>query len=293
MLRDRKKALITDLDNTLFDWVDLWFRCFNAMLCDISKISGVPVDRLKPEAREVHQRHRTSEYSFLIEELPSLREKYDSADLTQIFAEAIEAYRVQRRKYLVLFPTVAETLLKIKGAGARIIGYTESLAFYSNYRVRRLGLDGIFDYIFSPRDHDIPAPLSPDNIRRYPASHYEFRYTAHEHTPKGSKKPDCSVLEAIIHHLKLGNDDCVYVGDSLAKDVAMAQDAHIADVWAKYGQVHSKRGYHLLREVSHWSDDEIAQDERIKERDVKPSLVLSNSFSEILSMFEFGDAHVS
>jgi hypothetical protein len=104
-----------------------------------------------------------------------------SASLTQIFSGAIEAYRSQRRGHLILYPTVAETLLKIKGAGARIIGYTESLAFYSNYRVRRLGLDGVFDYIFSRKDHDIPASLSRDAIRRYPASHYEFRYTARTH----------------------------------------------------------------------------------------------------------------
>jgi FMN phosphatase YigB (HAD superfamily) len=294
MLRERKKALITDLDNTLFDWVDVWFKCFDAMLSEISNISGIPADQLKPEIREIHRKHRTSEYSFLIEEMPSWLEKYGTtADLAQIFSGAIEAYRTQRRRHLVLYPTVADTLLKIKGAGARIIAYTESLAFYSNYRVRRLGLDGVLDYIFSPKDHDIPASLSRDAIRRYPASHYQFRYTVNEHTPKESKKPDRAVLEAIISHLKLESCDCVYVGDSLAKDVAMAQDAYVTDVWAKYGQVHGKREYRILRELTHWSDEEIAMDEKAEARDVKPSFVLRNSFSEILGMVEFGDAHVS
>jgi hypothetical protein len=30
----KKTALITDLDNTLFDWADLWYRSFSAMLVD-------------------------------------------------------------------------------------------------------------------------------------------------------------------------------------------------------------------------------------------------------------------
>jgi hypothetical protein len=64
---DIKKVLITDLDNTLFDWVALWCACFTAMMNKVVEISGIPVEDLKPEIRRVHQRHGTSEYSFLLE----------------------------------------------------------------------------------------------------------------------------------------------------------------------------------------------------------------------------------
>ena len=141
MTGDRKRVLITDLDNTLFDWVDLWHACFNAMMSKVVDISGIPFDDLKPEIRKVHQRHGTSEYSFLLEELPSLSRKFIGKNLVEVFQPAIDAYRAERRKKLALYPTVAETLLKIKGTGAAVVGYTESMAFYSNYRVRRLGLD--------------------------------------------------------------------------------------------------------------------------------------------------------
>ena len=156
----KKKVLITDLDNTLFDWVDLWHVCFSTMLSEIVRISGISEEELKPAIRGVHQKHGTSEYSFLLEELPSLRDRFGNKDLTEVFAPAIDAYRQKRREKLRLYPVVAETLLKIKGAGAAIIGYTESMAFYSNYRVRRLGLDGVFDQIFSPADHDVPGGIS-------------------------------------------------------------------------------------------------------------------------------------
>jgi len=41
-----KTALITDLDNTLFDWVEVWHRCFSSMLEEIVRISGIPAETL-------------------------------------------------------------------------------------------------------------------------------------------------------------------------------------------------------------------------------------------------------
>jgi FMN phosphatase YigB (HAD superfamily) len=289
MNRDRKRVLITDLDNTLFDWVDLWHACFTAMMDKVVEISGARFDDLKPEIRGVHQRHGTSEYSFLLEELPSLSRKFAGMNMVEVFQPAIDAYRVKRRQKLALYRTVAETLLKIKGAGAALIGYTESMAFYSNYRVRRLGLDGVFDLMFSPEDHDIPQSISREDIRKYPASHYEFRYTKQKHTPKGSLKPDATVLLEIIKHLGVDKSDCVYAGDSLTKDVAMAQDAGVADVYARYGRVQHTDAYALLREVTHWSDTDVEREKKLGERDVQPSIVLESNFGQILTHFNFGD----
>ena len=83
-----KAALITDLDNTLFDWVNLWVQCFSAMFSKIVEISGVDADELKKEIRNVHQKYGTSEYSFLIEELPSLKRKFPDEKLLDRFRPA-------------------------------------------------------------------------------------------------------------------------------------------------------------------------------------------------------------
>lgn len=53
--RERKTVIITDLDNTLFDWVELWYSCFTAMMTKVTEISGISLDELKPEIRKVHQ----------------------------------------------------------------------------------------------------------------------------------------------------------------------------------------------------------------------------------------------
>jgi FMN phosphatase YigB (HAD superfamily) len=262
------------------------------MLDSIVQISGITREQLIPEISAVHQKHGTSEYSFLIEELPSLRSFLRGRSATEVFAPAINIYRVQRRRHMKLYPTVAEALLQIKGRGTRIIAYTESMAFYSNYRVRRLGLDGVFDYVFSPVDHVLPQGLDAEDLRRYPAQHYGLRYAKQQYTPKGSKKPDADVLNAIVAELSLNKLDCVYVGDSLMKDVAMAQDCGIEDVWAKYGQAHKRPEYKLLQDVTHWTTEEVKREQMIREREhVQPTHVLSESFGEILALFDFRDFH--
>lgn len=286
----KKTALITDLDNTLFDWVELWVKCFSPMLDRIAEISGVPKEQLIPEIKAVHRKHGTSEYSFLIEEVSSLKVILKGRSPIEVFAPAIDIYREQRRKFLRLFPSVAETLLKIKGRGTRIIGYTESMAFYSNYRMRRLGLDGVMDFIFCPKDHVLPEGISVEDMRRYPASHYELRYTKQYFTPAGSKKPDPAVLNSIIDDLRLNKAECVYVGDSLMKDVAMAIDCGVDDAWAKYGEAHKRPEYKLLQDVTHWTEADVEREQKIKARqDVHPTHTLENSMAEILDLFDFRD----
>jgi FMN phosphatase YigB (HAD superfamily) len=120
-MRPKKTTLITDLDNTLFDWVELWVQCFSAMFAEIVRISGIPREKLLPEIRAVHQKHGTSEYSFLIEELPSLSRVLDGRSPLEVFGPAIDAYRQERRKHLALYPTVAQTLLRSEAAVRRLL----------------------------------------------------------------------------------------------------------------------------------------------------------------------------
>src|SRR5690242_19725134 len=203
-----KSVLITDLDNTLFDWVEIWSESFTAMLNVLIERSGLSPDLLKHEIRAVHQRHGTSEYAFLLNELPSLQKVAGKQDVTSVFADAIEAYRTGRRRSLRLYPTVMETLHQLKQRGCQIIGYTESMAFYTGYRLRKLDLDGVIDVLFSPKDHDIPSNLTLDQIRKYPASNYEFRHTVHKHTPDGELKPNPHILSTIIGSISATQEAC-------------------------------------------------------------------------------------
>lgn len=280
-------VLVTDMDNTLFDWLGMWQAAFGAMLERLVADSGVPRETLERKFFTLHQRHGTTEYAFAIQELPSLRARHPPEELPARSASAIEAYRTMRRRTLTLYPGVLDTLRTIRAAGALVVAYTESRAYYADYRVRALGLDGALDYLYSLPDHALPEGVTPSQIRRYPPEHYRLRGTVHRHTREGAWKPDASVLLGILRDVGAEPGRAVYVGDSLIKDVAMAEAASVVDVFARYGDVRSRPGYALLRRVTHRSPTMLARSEQLREADVLPTHVLTDGFAELLGLVDF------
>ena len=51
-MKKNVSVIITDLDNTLFDWFDIWYKSFNAMLSLLVNKSGIPQDKLEEEFHE-------------------------------------------------------------------------------------------------------------------------------------------------------------------------------------------------------------------------------------------------
>jgi phosphoglycolate phosphatase-like HAD superfamily hydrolase len=287
--RPRVSLLVTDLDNTLWDWFEIWYRSFSALLEGIVGISGIPQGELEPAIREIHQRRGTSEYSYLIGELPPLKALHgEDADLQVVYADAINAAREAREDVVRLYPGVHETLSAIHAAGTIIAGYTESLAFVTAARAKKLGLDGLLDYLYSPADHDFPDGVSAGDLRRHDdPTAYALQHTEHRHTPLGHLKPSPEVLQAMLGELSDGGS-VVYVGDSLMKDIAMAQEVGALDVWAEYGQIQERPEYTLLQRVSHWTEADVQREIEIKKRPhVTPTFVLHESFSELHHHFDF------
>jgi phosphoglycolate phosphatase-like HAD superfamily hydrolase len=285
--------LITDLDNTLFDWVEVWGASFSALFNKTAEISGIPVSQLESEFKAVHQRHGTTEYAFSLEELPSLRAGATELDIRTRYKPAIDAFRAARDATLKLYPPVMDTLVALRQRGCRIVGYTESMRFYSAYRMRHLDLDLVLDTLYSPPDADLPSHMTPEQIARYPRDKYEPRVTVMRYTPAGEKKPNPRLLLDIIGAERGSTATAIYVGDSQMKDVAMAQEARVTEVWAKYGVAQDRAEYELLRRVTHWSDEDVERERELanelkrKGWGKNPNYVLEHSFSELLQLFEF------
>jgi len=286
--KKRASVVITDLDNTLYDWVEQWYQSFNAMLERLVRISGVSRGQLIQEIKAIHEKYGTSEYAFVIEEMPSLLNKHPNDDLSVVYRDAIDAHREARTRTLKLYPNVRETLLTLKAAGVYIVGYTESLAYYTNYRVRKLGLDGIIDVIYSPADHDLPNGLTKEQVRKYPPGHYTFKHTQHRYTPTGKIKPNPEILLEIVSEIGASSDECIYIGDNLVKDVAMANEAGVTSVHALYGEAHQRESYELLRSVTHWPVAHVENEKKSSTETIRSSYTLYRSFSESLALIDFG-----
>ena len=160
----RVTVVITDLDNTLFDWVRIWHEPFKAMLDELVRTSAIDEATLIQDMKQVFTERGTSEYAFVIQEIRSLRDKHPGENLTRKFDSAIHAFRSAQKRVLALYPAVEETLQTLKDHSVLIIGYTESQEFYTHYRLKTLGLDRIMDFIYSPADHSLPDGLTPEQV---------------------------------------------------------------------------------------------------------------------------------
>lgn len=280
----KKRVLVTDVDNTLLDWQELWYQTFSAMIGKVLEISGVDPEELYAQCSVIHQKYGTSEYSRLLEELPCLRALYGD-DTVTIMAPAIDAFREARRSALQLYPTVERTLKSLKSAGVVIAAFTESKAFYTNYRFRKLGLDGLIDYLYSPEDHSMPDETP--GTRFYAPETYSFKHTVHHYTPEGEVKPNPDILVQIIADLGASIPEVVYVGDNILKDVFMAQQAGVTDVHALYGASQHKPEYELLRKVTHWTPEMVERERQaLRPGGLVPTHVLDKEFAQILPLFE-------
>ncbi|MGW0757228.1 HAD family hydrolase [Streptomyces sp. NPDC002814] len=289
--RPSVSLLVTDLDNTLWDWFVAWYASFSAMLQRLSELSDVPQNQLEREIQAVHRRRGTSEYSYLLNELPSLLEKNPLSKPSEVYDDAIHAFNRERLRHTVLYAGVEDTLRELRRRNVPVVAYTESVSYWSEWRVKQTGLDGLIQVMYSSPDHDFPLGVNPDALRTRPPSWYGLRRTVHKHVPPGIVKPNTNVLRSILADFSVEPREVVYVGDSLMKDVVMAQELGVHDVHAQYGVSQHREGYELLRRVSHWTEDDIQREKALSSRpSVTPSHVLAESFSQLFTIFDFKEA---
>jgi phosphoglycolate phosphatase len=284
----KRKAslLVIDLDNTVWDWFDAWYKSFTALLEGLEEATGLPRGDLETDIRPIHQARFTSEYSWLVEELEVLKKFVgEDQNLRGRFNDALHRQNSARKSATRLYPGVMETLKHVKSAGVPIVAYTESIAYWTEWRIRQLGLDGVIDRLYSSPDHDFPKGLSIEEMRMLPQEDYGLKITQHDHVPKGVLKPDPSILLEIVAAYNVPLSEVVYVGDSLMKDVAMAKAVGTVDVYAKYGDSHRDPRYAQLQRVSHWPDAAVAKEQMHEHPE--PSYVLDKDFGQVLDFFEF------
>lgn len=285
MTKKKVSVVITDLDNTLYDWFEMWHQSFSAMLDRLVALSGLKREDLVKEIKKIHEKHGTAEYLALIPELQSLKEKHPEGGFNHLYEEAINIYREKRKETLHLYPSVLATLMEIKKRGAVIIGYTESQAFYTEYRIKELGLDGIIDFLYSPPSHPLPENGADHRSLFITIDNHKLEHTIHRFTPVGEFKPNPDILLSIIEDIDAPVENVIYVGDSKTKDIEMAQAANILDVHAAYGVANKRPEYELLRQVTHWKDDHVSKEK--DEGSIKPSFELKTAFRELLDLFDF------
>jgi FMN phosphatase YigB (HAD superfamily) len=273
------KLVITDLDNTLYDWVTYFAQAFSAMVRRLSTMLQVPEDQLLDEFKLVHQRHRNSEQPFALFEIATVRNRFahlSHRQLKEELDEAIHEFNRRRQETLRLYPDVLTTLTQMKQQGITLVAHTEAIAANAYFRLKFLGIASLFKHLYAMEGHLQPHPVPERELALEPPTNF-LRVV-----PVSERKPNPRLLLDICAREHVAPSDAVYVGDSLTRDISMAKAAGVKAVWAKYGSQYDRSLWQLLVRVTHWSPDDIRREEDLKRQfaAISPDASI-DSFSEL------------
>jgi FMN phosphatase YigB (HAD superfamily) len=284
---------LLDVDNTLYDWLAFFGPAMRQLCSRLSELSGCTVPELYDEFRAVFSERGTVEYTFALQELPALQRKHPDLDGHAIYLRylsAVDEFQRARRKYLRLYPGVEQGIQTLREAGVVLVAVSDAHRYQLVARLKQLRIQQYFAAVCCVPDHPIPEGTDIRVIRRFEESRYSAQVEALL-LPSGVRKPSPRVLESVISALNIEPDDAVYVGDSLAKDIAMAKAAGIYDCWAAYGAKFSYVDMETLLRVTHWSTASVAALRKSpQDLGILPSAA-AKSFAEVVAVVLTEKAH--
>lgn len=275
------RLLITDLDNTLYDWVSFFAKAFEAMAQELTVILGVDRQTLFEEFKIVHRKYGDSEVPFAVFELPSVQNRFGGTswkDLKSQLDPALRAFNSARKRELRLYESVENTLEQLTRMGIPIIGYTEALPGNALYRLERLGIRKFFQRLYAL---DSPIGLPSDPEREPIPIPQDFV----ERVPRSKRKPNPALLVEICSREQVALQDAWFIGDSLSRDILMARKAGVTAVWAEYGTRYDQSLWGTLVKISHWTDEDVIRDAELrKQAQVTQADFTLHVFSDLLPL---------
>lgn len=271
------KLLITDLDDTLYPWIDFFIPAFYGMVKELSHTVNEEEATLLKEYKQIHQKKGSVEYPYATLYLPSVIKAFPDDTPETLFKKldpVFHRFNSIRKQRLKLYPNVKETLTQISKLGIKIVGYTESAEENGFYRLRKLGIADLFQHVYvSDSQFERPDYLPSSEITR----------VVH------GKKPNAKLLEQICAQESVSAVEAIYIGDSITKDIYMAKIAGITSVLCNYPcDCQSANDlYQKLVAISHWTDEDFQREKEIKQicqsNNIQPDYIV-DSFEQLIEI---------
>lgn len=273
------KLFITDLDDTLYSWIDFFVPAFYGMVEELSRILNKEEAVLLKEYKQVHQQKGSAEYPYATLYLPSVIKAYPDdtpEERLRKLDPVFHRFNSIRKKRLDLYPHVKETLTQISQMGIKIVGYTESAEENGFYRLEKLGIAHLFQHVYvSDSQFERPDYLPSSEKTR----------VVH------GKKPNPTLLRQICAQESVPVAETVYVGDSITKDIYMAKVAGVAAVLCKYpcDSQATNDLYTKLIAISHWTGEDFQREKEVKQicqsNNIRPDYTV-DSFEQLIKIIK-------
>ena len=264
------RAVVFDVDNTLYNFVDFFAPAFRAMVHTLAHRLGVAEATLEGAFKAVYAKYHSLEYRYAIQEL-SVVEGRSKEEIDQLVYSAHVAFSRSRRKRLEPYPGTAETLKWLRSAGFLVVAYTDSPVYLATNRLAALGVRPLIDFIVA---------WGPERSEVEEAGRHEGRPWFIDGSGTGARvlaigsaerKPCEAVLARIAKRLELDVSESYAVGDSLMKDLAPARSLGFVDVWAEYGRRFDEKNWATLLRISPWHESVVRSESGVGSVEFRPS----------------------
>lgn len=276
--------VLTDLDNTIYNWVDFFAPSFRAMVQVLNRETSIEEKVIIEDFKQVYQNRGSLEYAFSIQELQLCQHMHE-AQICELVRKAKDAFSRVRQINLLPYPAVKETLIWAMNKGIKVVGVTNSPLFHAMRRLGQLNLDGLFYGLAGWEGYEVPETYSWTRSIKERAGQggYKTQIKRLWSLTEEELKPNPIGYLRILTELRTSHKITYIVGDSLSKDIQPALDIGAIAVWAKYGEVFDNKNFETLLQITHWSEEKIDSVYNVK--DINPAFTIS-SFSELMKIVE-------
>lgn len=223
-----RALVITDLDDTLWQWVTTWCAGYRRFLAHMEHTHGVAASDTAEAWARFYAEGGGVEYP----PTPEYLVRYTALSphtARTAYRDAIRESRAARDAAMTVFPGVYATLSALTAAGVTVVAHTDSPVTAAVHRLHTAGLDGAVHEVYA-------APVFEDF-----GDGMRLLRTADVHVNSWEYKPSTRVLAEIMRRHGADPSTTFYVGDSLRRDMSMARNVGVTGLWARYGTEYADR----------------------------------------------------
>src|SRR5205807_8049772 len=188
-------SILTDLDNTIYNWIDFYAPCFRAMVHVIARHTATEEQHVTQQFKDVFAKFKSVEYPFSIQHF-ELCSGLNPERVKQLVYLGQMAFGRARRNHLKIYPGVVHTLAWAMRNHIPVVGVTNAPLYLAWRRLVRLGLSRFFVGIVAGEDFPVPEDdiYAADYKSTVIATQTEVRW----HVLALRKKPDPAMYEDVL-----------------------------------------------------------------------------------------------
>ena len=263
-----KIALILDLDNTLYSWMDAYAPALIATIDYLAEETKLTKKEIRESFKRVFQEHKSVEVIDSVKELDIWDAfQLHNGETANIQDSAQSLFTNKFKRGLRLYPNVRDVLKWAKSKGYFLFAYSDARAYWINFRLRELDIDCYFDKIFTMQDESLDGFVNT------------YSTTFFQYIPEQCK-PSTVILNKIIQDYGLCVKNVYVIGDSKKKDILPAVKMGLNNIWARYGKSNVSAYKRLLGSITPWSSSQ-----RSNGGSIKPQHIIDN-FYDVISIIQ-------